>query len=166
MDPYIYALSATINNLTLSLSTVNQGLSSIPSNPYLATKFMLFGKDYKFPTIDDVHVPEEITTEGLIAKLEEIQKQYQCRVIDCLANPSDYHLNLTNPTEAANRLSILAELSGENTYVVTQDKFKNYIEFLEIVESIDDSQMTEETCNDTIKKIGYYYTNLLAKKTI
>jgi hypothetical protein len=169
MDPYVYALSAVVNNLTVCLSSVNEQLTAIPNNPYLATKFMLFGNDYKFPTLDDINVPEEITTEGLIAKLEEIQNQHQCRIIDCITNPQDYDFNLTEPAQIANQLSILAELSGDsksNNYVVTQDKFKNYIEFIELVNSVDDSQMTEETSQETIKKIGYFYTTLLAKKTI
>lgn len=166
MDPYVHALSAVVGNLEVCLSSVNQQLTAIPNNPYLATKFMLFGSDYKFPTIDDIEVPEGITAEGLIAKLEDIQNKHQCRMIDCLTNPEEFNFDITNPSQIANQLSILAELSGENSYIVTQDRFKNYIEFLEIVDSIPDNQMTEETSRETIKKIGYYYVNLLNKKTI
>lgn len=154
-------LSAVMLDMTTALTSALEQLSSIPQHPYHATKEILFGKDYKFPTIEDVEVPEQITTEGMIAKLAQIEENYQTTLIDTIVNPEEY--NIQTPS---NHLSILAELSGDNTYVVTEDKYKNYIEFLELTQSIDINSVTPENSIEMIRKLGYFYTNCLNKKTV
>ena len=154
-------LSAVMFDMTIALNSAINQLSSIPQHPYYATKEILFGKDHKFPILDDVDVPEQITTEGMIAKLVQIEENYQTTLIDTITNPDDY--NIQAPSK---HLSILAELSGDDTYVVTEDRYKNYIEFLELTQSIDINSVTPDNSVEMIRKLGYFYTNCLNKKTI
>lgn len=155
------SLSATLLDLNSVMVSAVDSLSSIPQLPYQFTKEILFGKDYKFPTIDDVQVPEGITPEGMAAKISEIETNYQKILIDTITNPQDY--NVVAPD---NHLSILAELSGDNTYVVTEEKFKGYIEYLEMVQSINLDSITQDNAVDTINRLGYFYLNTINKKTV
>lgn len=155
------ALSSTLWDINSVMMSAVECLSAVPQLPYQFTKEMLFGKDYKFPTVDEVEVPESITCEGMAAKIAEIETNYQKVLIDTITNPQEY--NVLAPD---NHLSILAELSGENTYIVTQEKFKNYFEYLEMVQAIDIDEITEDNAPEMIRKLGYYYLNMLNKKTI
>ena len=53
------------------------------------------------------------------------------RFIDSIINPESYNI-----IDNDNQVSILSELSGENTYVVTEQKLKNYFEYLELIYSV------------------------------
>ena len=155
------SLSATLLDHNTVMTSAVESLTAIPQLPYQFTKELLFGKDYKFPTINDIEVPEGVTSEGMVAKISEIETNYQKTLIDTITNPQDY--NVVAPD---NHLSILAELSGDNTYVVTQDKFKSYIEYLEVVQSIDLDSVTQENAVEMINKLGYCYLNCINKKTV
>lgn len=155
------SLSATLLDLNSVMTSAVDSLSSIPQLPYQFTKELLFGKDYKFPTINDIEVPKGITPEGMAAKIAEIETNYQKTLIDTITNPQDY--NVVAPDK---HLSILAELSGDNTYVVTEEKFKGYIEYLEMVQAIDIDSITQDNAVDMINKLGYFYLNIINKKTV
>jgi hypothetical protein len=155
------SLSATLLDLNTVMTSAVEGLSSLPQLPYQFAKELLFEKDHKFPTIDEVEIPEGVTPEGMAAMITEIETNYQKTLIDTITNPQDY--NIQTPD---NHLSILAELSGDNTYTVTQEKFKNYIEYLEMVQSINIDSITKDNAVEMINKLGYYYLNMLNKKTI
>ena len=158
------AVSTLITEISTAVLSAQQQLSAIAPTPYEATKLALFGKDYKFPTIDEVQVPEEITVDGLINKITEIENNYQKVLLDVTINPNDYTID--NFSDPDNNISILAELSGENTYVVTEQKYKNYIEYLELVGSIDYDSINKDNARDLIKKLGYYYVTAMTKKTV
>jgi hypothetical protein len=158
------AVSTLISEISTAVLSAQQQLSAIAPTPYEATKLALFGKDYKFPTINDVQVPEEITVDGLVNKITEIENNYQKVLLDVTINPNDYTID--NFSDPDNNISILAELSGENTYVVTEQKYKNYIEYLELVGSIDYDSINKENSRDLIKKLGYYYITAMTKKTV
>ncbi len=53
-------------------------LSDMPIHPYEQAKYRYFGKDYKFPTINDIEVPEnfclETSTKQLSAKNLELMQ--------------------------------------------------------------------------------------------
>ena len=155
------SLSATLLDLITVMTSAVESLTAIPQLPYQFTKELLFGKDYKFPTIQEVEVPEGITPEGMAEKISQIEMNYQKTLIDTITNPEDF--NVVAPD---NHLSILAELSGNNTYVVTEEKLKGYIEYLELVQSIDISSITKDNAVDMINKLGYFYLNTINTKTV
>ena len=155
------AISTIMAEISSSISTAQQQISAIPFHPYEAAKAMLFENDYKFPTIEDIVVPEEITPEGLVDKITQMQKQYQNVLIDYISNPSLYTVE-----GFSNHLSPLAELSGANTFVVTPEKYKEYIKFLEVLQSINLNDITKDSSKETIKKIGYSLVSCLNRKTI
>jgi hypothetical protein len=161
MENLTNSLSSKEMDLDTLLQTSEHLLSSIPTNPYEAVKQILFEPDHKFPTIEDVQVPEEVTTEGIISTIEQIETNYQKVLIDSKINPEKY--NILEPDE---HVTILAELSGENTYLTTQEKYKNYIEYLELVNSVDIDSVTDENCYDIIKKLGYFFVSAVNKKTV
>lgn len=155
------SLSATLLDLNTVMTSAVESLTAIPQLPYQFTKELLFGKDYKFPTINEVEVPEGVTLEGMTAKISEVETNYQKTLIDTITNPHEY--NVVAPD---NHLSILAELSGDNTYVVTEEKLKGYVEYLEVVQSIDINSITKDNAVDMINKLGYFYLNTINKKTV
>jgi len=162
------ALSAIMADMSMIMASAYAQmaeLSGLALTPYEATKLSLFGKDYEFPTIDDIKVPEEITTSGLIKKITEIQDNYQCVLLDNIVNPQDYVC-----VSMGDNLCMLSELSAQDenkkTYVVTEDKYKSYIEYLEVIQQIDLGSINQQNCNEIIRKLGYAFVNTYSKKTI
>jgi len=154
-----------MNSLDCILSAVmlsaEQQLSATPINPYEALKQQLFPCDYKFPTIDDVEVPEGITIQSMISKIENIEKEYQKNLLETQLNPEKYVVN-----EPDEYLSILAECSGENCFAVTEEKQKGYIEYMELIRSTSIDSVNKDNCRDIAKKLGYFYLTKVGRKTI
>lgn len=146
---------------SMALTSALAQLTAIPGHPYEATKLMLFGEDYEFPALSSVEIPEGITTEGMIAKLTEIESNYQTAFLDTVMNPQDYKI-----IEPNNILTPLAELSGKNTYVVTEQKYKNYIEFLEMIRQLDYYSINKDNSYDLTQKIGYACLTMAGTKTV
>lgn len=155
------SLSATIAEFDTTLETLTKQLTALHVTPHEIHKKMLFDEGHKFPTLDDIEVPENITTEGMIAAINELEKNHQKVSIDSTINPSKY--NIIDPD---NEVSILAELSGDNTFLVTEKKFKDYVEYTELVRSIDIGSVTSENCHDIIRKLGYFYVKTVSQNTV
>jgi hypothetical protein len=144
-----------------SMRTTLQGLSAPIIHPWDALKLTLFEPEHKFPTIKDITVPEEITLENIQDKIKEHTKQYKSRVMDCITNREDYAF-----IGVFDQVSLISEPSGTDCFAVTDDRLRNYVEALEVMHSIDIDSVTEENCEEYIKKIGYCLTNVLTRKTI
>jgi len=144
-----------------SMRTTLQGLSAPIIHPWDALKMSLFESEHKFPTIDDIEVPEEITLENIQDKIKEHTKQYKSRMMDCITNREDY--TFIGPFD---QVSLISEPSGTDCFAVTEDRLKGYVEALEVMHSIDIDSVTEENCEEYIKKIGYCLSNVLTRKTI
>jgi hypothetical protein len=155
------SLSATITEFDAVLETLSNQLTSLHVTPHEIQKRMLFKKDHKFPTINDIEIPKDITTEGLIDAINDLEKSHQKVVIDSTVNPDKYNI-----IDSENEISILAELSGDNTFLVTGKKFKDYIEYTELVRSIDIGSVTPDNCHDIIRKLGYFYVKTMTQKTV
>ena len=155
------SLSSALLELNTVMTSAVESLSSFPQLPYQFTKELLFGKDYKFPTVDNVEIPEGVTSEGMAAKIADVETNYQKVLIDSITNPQEY--NIVAPDSS---LSILAELSGNNTYVVTEEKLKGYIEYIEMIQAIDINSITPDNAVTIINKLGYFYLNTINKKTV
>jgi len=154
-------LSGAIEQLAESFDTLSNQLSTLSLTPHEIYKKMLFEEEHKFPTLDDIEVPKLVTTEGLINAIDELEKNHQKAVLDSLANPDKYNI-IDNDKE----ISILAELSGDNTFIVTEEKFKNHVEYNELIQSIDINSVTPENCHDIIRKLGYFYIKSVTQKTV
>lgn len=154
-------LSAFSIELQKVSQTLLQNLSTEVVHPYDLVKTSLFGPEHKFPTIDDIEVPEEITTQSIVDKLKEQEKDYRSNLIDYMHNKDKYEV-----TGFHDHVSILSELSGENCFVVTEKRFKNYIETVEVISSIDRESINEENYLDYYKKIGYCLTKILSQRTV
>lgn len=147
--------------LSGAMLSAAQLLSATPINPYQALKAQLFPPDYKFPTIDDVEVPEWVTLDGMISKIQEIETTYQKNLIETQVNADKYAVH-----EPDGYLSILAECSGDNCFVVTEEKQKNYIEYLELINSTDIDSVNQDNCREIAKKLGYFYITRVGRKTV
>jgi hypothetical protein len=155
------SLSATIAEFDNVLETLSNQLTSLHVTPHEIHKKILFEEGHKFPSIDDIEVPKNITTEGLIQAIDSLEKEHQKVVIDSTINPTKYNI-----IDSENEISILAELSGENTFLVTDKKFKDYVEYTELIRSVDIDSVTSENCHDIIHKLGYFYVKTMTQKTI
>lgn len=154
-------LSAFNTEIEKFSKTLIQSLSTEAIHPYDLVKMSLFGPEYKFPTIDDIEVPEEVTTQSIVDKLKQQEKTYRSNLLDYMHNKETFDV-----TGFHDHVSILSELSGEKNFVVTEKRFKNYIEALEIITSIDRESINEENYSDYYKKIGYCLTKVLSQKTV
>lgn len=154
-------LSAVSNYFAESIRTTTQNLSTPVIHPWDALKMSLFEPDHKFPTINDISVPEEITLECCKDKLDEHLRLYKSRMVDFLANEDKY--TVLGPFE---KVSVLSECSGTNCFAVTKDRYKNYIEAVETFRSIDPESITEENCDEYILKMNYCLIKMLSRKTI
>jgi hypothetical protein len=154
-------LSATTYAICTSIDVFIQAISSIPQHPYEQMKYVLFEKDHKFPTLAEVKVPEVVDTKTLIKGFETCYECYQERVLDYLSTPDKFSIEQAN-----NQMSALAELSSNNTYVVTPQRHRNYIEALELIQGIDINSINETNCNEIINKIGYTVLQVFQKKTV
>ena len=157
-------LTAFMADMSTALLSAQAVLSAIPASPYEHTKLMLFGTDYEFPTISDVEVPQGITVDGMIKKLDKVQEQHQDMMIDYITNPTCY-----TTIGHSDYLTPISELSaGDNgsAFVLTDDKYKSFIEHLEICSSLKDVKITEDNCKELITKIGYSLVKTLNTRTI
>lgn len=154
-------LSAVSSYFVDSMNTMIQGLSTPIIHPWDALKMTLFEPEYKFSTIDDVVVPEDVTPESLKDKIKEHEQAYRSRVIDCIANRDKY--TFVGPFD---QISILSEPSGTNCFAVTQEKYKGYIEAVETILSIKPESVTVDNYQEYITKINYCVANMLSRKTV
>lgn len=154
-------LTSTLFNLSSSIQAFTDSLSSIPQHPYDATKATYFSPDHKFSTINDVMVPEQVCLNTIIKGFEKLHDTYQNNILEYLAKPSEYDLS-----DAGGQFTILAEPLGNNKYIVTEDKYRSYIETLEIIQSIDISKVNEDNCLDLIHKVCYSVLHSMQKRTV
>jgi hypothetical protein len=154
-------LSSTTYAICSSIDLLLQAISSIPEHPYDQFKEILFGKEYDFPTICDIRVPETLDTSTIIKGLEQTYETHQERILDYLSAPDNFSIE-----QAGNQLTALAELSTNNTYVVTPEKYQEYVKTLETLQSINIRDVNATNCHDIIKKIGYIVLQTFQKKTI
>jgi len=154
-------LSSTTFAMCSSIEALVKVISSIPQHPYDQLKYTLFEEGYKFPTINDIIVPEAIQTQTLIKGLEKSFETHQDRVLDYLSSSENCNIQ-----ESGNQLTALAELSSNNTYVVTPDKYRMYVEALEVIQGINIRDINKDNCYEIVNKIGYMLLNVFEKKTI
>lgn len=154
-------LSSTVFGLCSSIDTLLQVATAIPQHPYDILKYSLFDKEHTFPTISDIEVPETVELKTIIKGLEVEYDNYQERVLDFLKEPKNFNLELANE-----QMSPLAELSGNNTYVVTTQKQKAYIEALELIQSVDLNSINNNNSREIVNKLGFTILKLFHQKTI
>lgn len=154
-------LSAITDHFISTLRSSMSGLSTEVIHPWDALKMTLFEPDYKFPTIDDVVIPEEVTPITIKEKIKEHEMAYRSRIFDCITNRDKY--SFVGPFD---QVSIISEPSGSDCFAVTQDKLKDYIETVETLRSIDPESINEDNYLDYITKINYSVARLLTRKTI
>jgi hypothetical protein len=157
----IELLSAFNSQIQDLSQTLLQGLSADPIHPYDLIKLSLFGSDYKFPTIDEIEVPEEVTPQSIVDNLKGHEKQYRQNLLEYVHNREDYQL-----TGFHDHITMLSEPSGEKCFTVTEKRFKNYIEAVEILVNINREDINELNYMDYYKKIGYCLTKILTQKTV
>lgn len=154
-------MSAISDYFVKSINSSVQGLSTADIHPWEALKMTLFEPDYKFPTINDITIPEDVTPESIKAKIKEYELAYRSRIIDCISNREKYTF-----LGIFDQVSVLSEASGTNCFAVTEDRLKSYVETVETIRSIDPESITEENYVEYISKINYCIANMLAKRTI
>jgi hypothetical protein len=158
---YLTSLSSAIDFTHQAILSATQALSANRDDtPYDAIKYSFFDRDYKFPTIDEIEIPATVTSDTIQKGLLQKVEAHQDRVLDEVVN-NEADLN------DVNRFSMLSELSGETTWVITPDKNRKYIEFFEVLRSIDMTSLTsQEICQEYINRLGYCMLQVLTQKTV
>jgi len=152
------ALNVEIRRLS---QTMLSSLSSEIIHPWDAIKLTLFGPDYKFPVLEEVEIPEGITTQSIIDKLKDHERSFRSNLIDYMHNKDQYEVTgfLEHP-------SIISELSGDNCFTVTDQRFKNYVETVEMLNNIDRENINESNYLDYANKISYCLTKIISQRTV
>jgi hypothetical protein len=143
-------LTSTLFSLTSAIDTTTRAITALAQHPYDYAKSLYFEPDHVFQTINDVQVPENVTLEILLKQFDKRQQEYENMVIDYLSEPSQYDLTSSN-----NQVNLLSVLSSDNKFVIPEKKYCSYIETLEILQSIDMDNITEENCEEIALKIGH-----------
>lgn len=143
-------LSSTIFALTSALDATTRAISALSQHPYDYAKSLYFEEDHVFPTFNDVNVPTCITPEVLIESFEKRHNEYQDIVVKYITNPDSYDL-----TQSNNQVNLLCTLSGDNKFVIPEEKHAEYLTTLEILQSLKIDDVTDENCEEIALKIGY-----------
>jgi hypothetical protein len=154
-------LSAVSAYFSQSVNSMIQGLSAPVVHPWDALKMTLFDQDHKFPTIEEVTIPEGVNLEAIQSKIKEHEQTYRSRIIDCISNRERYEF--VGPFD---QVSIMSEASGADCFAVTEDKIKSYVETVETIRSINPEDINEDNYLEYITKINYCLANMLARRTI
>lgn len=131
---------STLTNLNI-LSAIKE-LSAVPSHPYERLKYNLFGKDYSFPTIENIEIPTDF-------------------------DPGTYLCQLTAISDKTNQMGLCALSSMDNftptlfetPTIVDQDFLKRNLEFVEVVKSININDIQTKPVELMQKLTSFYIKN-------
>lgn len=124
------------------LSAVRE-LSAIPIHPYERLKYNLFGKEYTFPSINDLKTPENFC-------------------------PNSYLCQLTAISEKTNQMGLCALSSMQQNLsaslfefptIIEPNFLKKNLEFVEIVKSISVADIQARPVEIMQKLTSYYINN-------
>ena len=146
---------SSIEALSLEIDEAICQLSSMPTNLYDAEKAVLFGRDYKFTTLAEYTVPKDFVMTKVIENVESSYKRYESTMLDIIQNPSKFDLG-----EDFYGMSMLFEMSGNKVWE-SEEKRKQYITHLEMLMSIDISDVNQDNCLEIINKIAHSTNKLL-----
>lgn len=129
-------------------------LSGVPIHPYDRLVFEHFGPDYKFPTIDDIPMPDNFCIHTCICKLTSINAQ-QKELHDT------HYAQMDNIHDHPHIGNAFVTLSGD-TFSVNTDQVKKYIEFHEIVKSVPVDKINTIESAVIAQKLLHQYTNIFS----
>jgi hypothetical protein len=153
-------LSSVLEFTQSALISARAALTAIPQHPYDIMKLTYFDKDHKFPTINDVKVPPSVSLDTINKGIENILNEHQDRILNEIANNDTPFTNF----EA---YSMLSELSSNGKWITTPDKYRKYIEFFEVLKSVDVKSLTSaDIARDVAGKFSYVLLQALSQKTI
>lgn len=118
-----------------------QALSAAPSHPYERLKWQLFGEDYKFPTINDIEIPEDFDPVTYAKQLSSCSQQtYNAAFSGFQGLSADSAFNIPECT----------------TPLTTT---KHSIQFMEIVRSLTVQDIQNNPVEIARKLASYYVKN-------
>jgi hypothetical protein len=128
------------------LSTLNdEMLTAIPLTPFEQRKRMLFGNEYTPLSLSSIEVPPGVDPAAISSALEKNYQNYQDRVGEILLTQ-----DITEWGMAPEKVHPLSNKEGK----IDLSKEKKYIQFLDLVMSIDPKTVTPDNVVDTVKKLG------------
>lgn len=144
--------TSILNALTafeaLPTLTALRALSAVPKHPYDFLKYKLFGpdyKDYKFKTLDDIPMPENLTLTDAYAEHLKTNKVIQTTLMHNLT--CDNHL----------RGDLLTAFISGDKIIPNTDKQKQQVEFIEMVKQMDLTNITPDKASEYVLKITSEY---------
>ena len=153
------SLSAVIQGTESALLSARAALSSIPQHPYDIMKLTYFDKDHVFPTIDEIEVPANVSIETMQKGFEQVIGEYQDRVIKEITENN-------TPLTEIEPYSMLSELSSNGKWVTVPEKYRKYIEFFEVMRSVNVKTLTSaDIARDIGRKFSYMMLQALTYKS-
>ena len=139
----INSLLSTINNLKKDVLEKNEG----PICPYERTKLEFLGPDFVAPSIHDLEIPKNFSTEVALKATKSISVGYNDLLLSRLSQMSAEAADVSYPgikTEIlGNAFTILSTTSNGEEYIVDKHKAALHIEFAELVRNIPVSYIIE-----------------------
>ncbi len=144
-------LAGKLHNFTFGeiLSSL-QALSGMPVHPYEQAKFKYFGKDYHFPTINEIPFPVDFNYNTYTNKLSAIFDQGHLMGLSALSAMEDKLKNATDSSGLLKRTDI------ENITILDENIIKSNIMFTEAVKSISLADMESKPIEIAQKLLSYY----------
>lgn len=154
------SLSSILNYTESALLSARAAISAVSMHPYDIMKVTYCGKDYKFPTIDEIEVPESVSADTITKGIETLLDQHQEKVLKEIAENS-------TPLTNFESYSMLSELSSNGKWVTTPEKYRKYIEFFEVLKSVNVATLTSaDVAREVAHKFSYILLQALSQKTM
>lgn len=144
-------LEGKLHNLTFAqiLSAI-QSLSGVPVHPYEQAKYKYFGKDYHFPTIQDIPIPIDFHYQTITQSLSNIVDHTYMSGMSALSAAE------IKMKEAFEQGLPPKKSDLENIAVLDEHIIKKNIEFSEIVKSISLSDIETRPIEVAQKLLSHY----------
>lgn len=144
-------LEGKIHNYTFAeiLSSL-QSLSGVPVHPYEQAKYKYFGKDFHFPTINEIPFPVDFNYNTYTRELSSIFDHTNLVALSALSALGDSIQNLQSTDGVLSRADI------ENVIITDENIIKNNIKFTEAVKSISLSDIETKPIETAQKLLSYY----------
>jgi hypothetical protein len=137
-----------------ALFSAVQSLSGQPIDPYERLKLKYFGPDYKFPTLQDIEVPEDFNPETYGKYIMDYQKNFTDTMNQSL---SGYH---TAATLSGSLDTKLVQMSSIEPFTLSDEMIKNNIRFNEFIQTVTMNDIYNNPYETNEKIVTFYVNNL------
>ena len=131
----------SLSSIDVEIDNQIQELSKLNIHPWDELVQNLFGKDYIFPTFDDVEIPKDFDIQNNIPIVNNIQDKLQQSIFNSLSSI------LTTDLESVYKSPFI---NKDGTY--NENKYKEYIKLLQMITDIPEDSLDNGNTSDILTK--------------